>query len=309
MVVSFGPAAVLFLVAWHVSTYLSVQIAEVSASFFEWIGFPPGKRAIRKITLGLTVSGIILSTLHQGALGALFTYAPGKVHPLWFSASFQWLYFFVSSLPGGLCMVIAVSTIASKTMSWRCDERFIKNLDKVTISLAKGAAMGLATYLTIKLIGVAHDNKWSYLATGWGAWFMLEIGLGVVLPLVMFSVAIRNNMMKMIRFSAFLTVFGVVLNRVNTAIITFNWKLPHREIPQWREVVISLTIFCIYITVYRFILYRLPILYQWKNVEEPALVTVPSAVAEPVYSGGTFGGEALPAATYRTSVVNEAEKY
>ncbi|HJV35624.1 MAG TPA: polysulfide reductase, partial [Geomonas sp.] len=113
MVVSFGPAAVLFLVAWHVSTYLSVQILEVSQGFFEWIGLPAGKAAVRKITLGLTVAGIILSTLHQGALGALFTYAPGKVHPLWYSSSFQWLHFFVSSLPGGLCMVITVSTIAT----------------------------------------------------------------------------------------------------------------------------------------------------------------------------------------------------
>jgi len=92
MIVAFGPAAVLFLVAWHVATYLSVQIAEVSSGFFEWMGWPAGKKAIKKITLGLTVSGIILSTLHQGALGALFTYAPGKVHPLWYSASFQWLH-------------------------------------------------------------------------------------------------------------------------------------------------------------------------------------------------------------------------
>jgi hypothetical protein len=112
--------------------------------------------------------------------------------------------------------------------------------------------------------------------------------------------------MGMIRLSAGLTVFGVVLNRLNTAIIAFNWKLPYREIPHWREVIISLTIFCIYITVYRFILYRLPILYQWKSVEEPATVMVPSAVAEPAYSGGTLGGEAMPVATYRTS---EAEEY
>ncbi len=124
MVVAFGPAAVLFLVAWHVATYLSVQVAEVSVSFFEWIGFPMGKRGVRKIILGLTVAGIILSTLHQGALGALFNYAPGKVHPLWYSSSFQWLHFFVSSIPGGLCMVIVVSTIVSKTMAWRCDENF-----------------------------------------------------------------------------------------------------------------------------------------------------------------------------------------
>jgi Ni/Fe-hydrogenase subunit HybB-like protein len=272
MVVSWGPAAVLFLVAWHVATYLSVQVAEVSVAFFEWIGFPMGKKGVRKITLGLTVAGIILSTLHQGALGALFTYAPGKVHPLWYSASFQWLHFFVSSLPGGLCMVITVSTIASKSMAWRCDDTFSKNLDKLTIALAKGASMGLATYLTIKLIAVAHDNKWEHLATGWGQWYMFEMFIGVILPLGLFAYAIRNEKVGLVRFSAFLTVFGVVLNRVNTAMITFNWKMAEREIPHWREVVISATIFAIYIVVYRFILYRLPILYSWKTVEEPVTV-------------------------------------
>lgn len=193
MAVAFGPAAVLFLVAWHVATYLSVQVAEVSKSFFEWIGWPMGIRAIRRMTLGLTVAGIILSTLHQGALGALFTYAPGKVHPLWYSASFQWLHFFVSSLPGGLCMVIAVTTIARNTMAWRCDDRFKNTLDKLTITLAKGATMGLATYLTIKLIGIAHDNEWAYLATGWGAWFIFEMFLGVVLPILLFAYAIPKN--------------------------------------------------------------------------------------------------------------------
>lgn len=272
MVVSFGPAAVLFLVAWHVSTYLSVQIAEVSTAFFEWIGFPAGKRAIKRITLGLTVSGIILSTLHQGALGALFTYAPGKVHPLWYSSSFQWLHFFVSSLPGGLCMVITVSTIAKMTMSWRFDNRFKDSLDRITISLAKGSSMGLATYLTIKLVSVAHDNKWSYLATGWGQWYIVEMLIGVVIPMALFAYAIRNKYISIIRFSAFLVVIGIFLNRLNTALITFNWKLPYREIPHWREFVISLTVYCIYIVVYRFILYRLPIFYQWRTQEEYAPV-------------------------------------
>jgi len=281
MVVSFGPAAVLFLVAWHVSTYLSVQILEVSQSFFEWIGIPAGKRAVRRIVLGLTVSGIILSTLHQGALGALFTYAPGKVHPLWYSSSFQWLHFFVSSLPGGLCMVITVSTIAAKTMGWRGDKNFHANLDKVTVSLAKGACMGIATYITIKLIAIAHDNKWSYLDSGWGQWFMFEIILGFMLPLVLMTYGAHTRKMRFVRTGAFMTVLGVVLNRVNTAMITFNWKLPEREIPPWREMVISLTIFCVYIVVYRFILYRLPILYQWRQQEEavPAVETVPSQAA------------------------------
>jgi len=281
MVVSFGPAAVLFLVAWHVATYLSVQIAEVSASFFEWIGWLGGKRFIRRIAVGLTVAGIILSTLHQGALGALFTYAPGKVHPLWYSASFQWIHFFCSAIPAGLCMVIVVSTIVKKTMAWRCDSNFLDNLDRCTIGLAKGASMGLITYLVIKLIGVAHDNEWGYLATGWGAWFALEIALGVVLPLILFARAIQRQRVDIVRAAAAITVFGVVLNRLNTALIAFNWQL-YQEIPHVFEVIITITLFAVYIVVYRFILYRLPILFTWKSVEQEAHALEPASVSVPV---------------------------
>jgi len=281
MVVSFGPAAVLFLVAWHVATYLSVQIAEVSVSFFEWIGWLGGKRFIRRIAVGLTVAGIILSTLHQGALGALFTYAPGKVHPLWYSASFQWIHFFCSAIPAGLCMVIVVSTIVKKTMAWRCDSNFLDNLDRCTIGLAKGASMGLITYLVIKLIGVAHDNEWGYLATGWGAWFALEIAIGVVLPLILFAQAIQRQRVDIVRAAAAITVFGVVLNRINTALIAFNWQL-YQEIPHIFEVIITITLLAIYVVVYRFILYRLPILFTWKSVEQEAHALEPASVSVPV---------------------------
>lgn len=291
MVVAYGPVAVLFLVGWHVATYLSVQVCEVSVAFFEWIGFPLGKQGVRKITLGLTVAGIILSTLHQGALGALFNYAPYKVHPLWYSSAFQWLHFFVSSIPGGLCMVIVVSTIVRKTMAWRCDDNFSDNLDKLTISLAKGASMGLITYLVIKMMGIAHDNKWEYIATGYGAWYLFEMGIGVILPLILFARGIRHRMVGLIRFSALLTVLGIVLNRLNTAMITFNWKLTEREIPTWQEFVISITLFAIYIVVWRFLLYRLPILYTWKQaaemetVKDPTRYYIPGENTEPATAG------------------------
>jgi hypothetical protein len=176
-------------------------------------------------------------------------------------------------------MVITVSTIASKTMSWRFDQRFKDSLDRITISLAKGASMGLATYLTIKLMSIAHDNKWAYFATGWGEWYLVEIFIGVILPMVLFAYAIHHKKLAIIRFSALLVVIGIFLNRINTALITFNWKLSYREIPHWREVAICLTVYCIYIVVYRFILYRLPIFYQWKTQEEFALAYAPETEA------------------------------
>jgi Ni/Fe-hydrogenase subunit HybB-like protein len=190
MFVSLGPAAVLFLVAWHVATYLSVQVAEVLPAFFEWIGWLKGKRIIRKFALGLTIAGIILSTLHQGALGALFTYAPAKVHPLWLSTNFQWIHFFCSSIFAGLSMVIVSSTLIRNFMSWRCDDEFKDSLDTITMGLAKGASYAMITYLVIKLVAVAHDQEWAYLLTGWGSYYMLELGVAVVLPMFMFAIGI-----------------------------------------------------------------------------------------------------------------------
>lgn len=264
MFVSLGPAAVLFLVAWHVATYLSCQVAELVPAYAEWMGLPKAKKAIKSIVLGLTVAGIILSTLHQGALGALFTYAPGKVHPLWYSSPFQWFHFLVSAIFAGLSMLIVVSTLAKWFLRWRCDATFKQSLDTLTVGIAKGAALALITYLTIKIIGIAHDNDWEYLFSGWGQWFVFEMTVGVVVPLVLYTMAVRNNSATLARFGAFLAVIGIALNRLNTALITFNWKL-YQEIPHWREVVIVLTVYATYIVVYRAILARLPILYTWKE--------------------------------------------
>lgn len=264
MFVSLGPAAVLFLVAWHVATYLSVQIAELVPATSELMGWVKPKKFIKSIILGLTIAGIILSTLHQGALGALFTYAPGKVHPLWLSSAFQWFLFFSSSIFGGLSMLLVVSTLSKWFLRWRCDANFLDNLDRITLGIAKGCSLALITYLVLKFVALAHDNEWGYLITGWGQWFLFEITSGVILPLIFFTLAIRNERAGLARVGAFLAVFGIALNRLNTALVAFNWHL-YQEIPHWREIVISLTLYATYIVVYRAVLYRLPILYTWKG--------------------------------------------
>jgi Ni/Fe-hydrogenase subunit HybB-like protein len=264
MFVSLGPAAVLFLVAWHVATYLSCQVAELVPAFSEWMGFPKAKKLIKSMVLGLTIAGIILSTLHQGALGALFTYAPGKVHPLWYSSPFQWFHFMCSAVFAGLSMLIVVSTFCKWFLRWRCDDNFLDNLDRLTLGIAKGATMALITYFAIKIIAIAHDNEWIYLFSGWGQWFTFEMVVGVIVPIILYTIAIRNQNAGLARFSAFITVFGIALNRLNTALIAYNWKL-YQEIPHWREVVIVLTVYATYIVVYRAILARMPILYTWKE--------------------------------------------
>jgi hypothetical protein len=63
-------------------------------------------------------------------------------------------------------------------------------------------------------------------------------------------------------------------------IITFNWNL-YQEIPHPFEAIITITIFALYVVVYRFILYRLPILYSWKSVPVKETVKVSTLTTEP----------------------------
>ena len=93
MFVSFGTASVLFLVAWHVALYLSCQLLEFSPSIFEWAGFKTLRKWASSLILPLTIFGVILSTLHQSALGAMLLLAPGKLHPLWYTPYLPVLFF------------------------------------------------------------------------------------------------------------------------------------------------------------------------------------------------------------------------
>ena len=263
MFISLGPAAVLFLVAWHVATYLSVQVAEMIPPFSEWINWLPGKRFVKRIALGLTIAGIILSTLHQGALGALFCYAPAKIHPLWISPEFQWLHFFCSSIFAGLCMVIVVSTLLKHFMSWRCDDRFISSLEEITFGLGKGASYAMITYLIIKIVAVAHDQEWIYLLTGWGVYFLFELVIAVILPMFLFAYGVHNRLISLVRVGAVIGVLGIIWNRLNIVMISYNWRL-YQEIPHWKELWIVATVLTFYFIIYRFILYRLPVIYSCK---------------------------------------------
>jgi len=153
-------------------------------------------------------------------------------------------------------------------MRWRCDDNFLVNLDKLTLGLSKGASLALVTYLVIKIIAVAHDNEWKYLFTGWGGYYTLELVGGTVIPLLLFTYAIRNHAAGVARLAAFIAVLGIALNRMNTALVVFNWQL-YQEIPHWRETVIAIMVYATYIVVYRAVLARMPILYTWKE-ETPA---------------------------------------
>ena len=76
--------------------------------------------------------------------------------------------------------------------------------------------------------------------------------------------AVKNRWAGLVRFAAVISVLGIIWNRLNTSMIAYNWEL-YPEIPHWKEVWICITIYSLYFLTYRFILYRLPIVYEWKG--------------------------------------------
>jgi Ni/Fe-hydrogenase subunit HybB-like protein len=270
MIMGFGTASVLFLVAWHVATYLTVQFLEFSPAILEWLRSRRVRRWATMTTIGLTIAGIILSTLHQSALGAMFLLAPGKLHPLWYSPYIP-VFFLTSSIYAALAMVIVVSTLAVRFLPDKTDRGFTENLDDLTVGLGKGACVVMYVYLVLKLIGIAHDDNWNLLSSGWGNWFLVEMIGFIVLPALAFTIGIKRKSVGIVRFSAFYAVVGIIVNRINVSIIAFNWNLPHHLhhiIPPWREVAVVLCIATIHVLLFRWILNRMPVLRAEPGYED-----------------------------------------
>src|SRR5512135_697385 len=192
MIIGFGTASVLFLVAWHVATYLTVQLLEFSPAILEWLKSRRVRRWAMMITIGMTIAGIILSTLHQSALGAMFLLAPGKLHPLWYSPYIP-IFFLTSSIYAALVQVIVVSTLCARFLRHRADATFLNSLDRLTMGLGKGAIIGIYIYFALKLIGVAHDDNWGLLNTPYGHWFLVEILLFVLAPAAVLTYGVKTQ--------------------------------------------------------------------------------------------------------------------
>jgi Ni/Fe-hydrogenase subunit HybB-like protein len=257
----YGVTSVMFLVAWHVFLYLTVQFLEFCPALFEWLGWKNVRRWVTKLTIGATIFGVILSTLHQSALGALFLMAPTKLHPLTFSP-FIPIYFFVSSIAAGLSMVIVESALSHKIFRYQIEPRRHVDLERITLGLGKAASVVLFTYVFLKLLGIAEGGHWDLLNTPFGYWTLGRLLAFFLFPSLLFARGVRQGSVRLVRVAAVLSLIGIVLNRLNVAFIAFNWSDPDRYVPSGMEVVTSVTIITMGILTFRWIVNRMPVLYE-----------------------------------------------
>ena len=268
-IVQQGTTSLLFEVAACVALYLTVLFIEFSPAAMEWLGIKRARNIVVKLTLLLTIFGVVLSTLHQSSLGALFLIAPSKLHPLWYSPYLP-VFFFVSSIIAGLSMVIFEGMLSHRYFADKMDEAHLQEKDAIVLGFGKAASLVLAGYFIIKVIGISEGHNWHMLGTSYGLWFLVELLGFVALPSFLYAIGVREKNLKLIKWTAAWTALGIVLNRFNICLIAFNWHLPSSEryFPHWMEIGISIFLLTLGVIAFRFIVTKMPILYAHPGYAE-----------------------------------------
>lgn len=258
---SFGTRSIMFEVAWCVALYSTVLFLEFTPALFEWLGWPRARKIMLKATIGLTVAGVILSTLHQSSLGALFLMAQGKLHPLWYSPYIP-LFFFVSAVIAGLSMVIVESSLSHRLFGSQIDPKQHVDLDDLTIGLSRAAAIVLFAYFFVRVQGFIDAGAFHLVATKYGVWYLFEVIGFVLVPSLLYAYGARNGRLTLLRMTAGWTVIGVVVSRLNVSVIAMNWQVTPHYFPSWMEMMTTVTIIALGVLTFRWIVNRMPVLHE-----------------------------------------------
>lgn len=258
----FGYNSILFLVAWHFLLYMISEFLEFSPAIAEWLGLVKLRRFLGKITLITVIFGVTLSTLHQSGLGALFLIAKSKIHPLWYT-EFIPVLFLVSSVFAGISMIIFEGSISHRVFRDQIDSsKGHGSFKDIVLGLGRGAAVAMFMYFFLKVVVMIHDGTWTYLNTGWGAWWLVEVLGFVLVPGTLFALAYRNQSVVTAQIAAVMTLIGIVLNRLNISLISYNWNVPDTYFPSISELTITAMVISIEIWVFRWIVLRMPVMRE-----------------------------------------------
>lgn len=229
-----NPRSVMFEVAWCVMLYTTVLALEFAPVVLERfrLGWP--RRVLRAVTTPLVIAGVILSTLHQSSLGSLYLIVPEKLHPLWYTPLLP-AFFFTSAVGAGLGMVILESYLSGRAFGRHLEMELLERLARVMVVV-------LGTYGLLRIQVLLRNGGIAVLRNpGYEGWmYLLEMGLGVVLPVLLLAFDRVRTSQRGLVVGAFLAILGFVMNRLNVSVTGMEAAAGTRYFPSWMEIVVSL---------------------------------------------------------------------
>ena len=249
-----NPHSVMFELVWCMSGYTFVQAVEFGYIFVERVRAPRLGRILSKIYVPVLILGVTLPLLHQSALGSLYLLANGRLDPLWWSLLMP-LFFLVSSFFVGPSMVTVESFLSARAHGRRPPIPILTEMVRL-------AGYVMLVYLGLKVAdlawrGVLLDAFDGSVASNL---FLIEVGLGVLLPAILFlSFRARPSPARLVTAASF-AVVGVALNRANVVFTgMMAWTGGATYVPSWTEATVTIGIVAAGVLAYLFIVENFPV--------------------------------------------------
>ena len=213
------------------------------------------RRTVRRVLPGFIVLGVVLSCMHQSSLGGLMLIAPTKLSPLWWTPILPAL-FLMSAMMVGLPVVIFEGFVAAKSFRREPEMELLSPVGRIV-------PWFLGAYLTVKLVDLFWRNDLSvFLLDGEDtvSW-AIEVGAGLVLPMLLLSTERVRRSPRGLFVSACLVIGGVVLNRINVFLVGFH--PPFAEVsyfPAIGEIAVTAALISTIMFLYRLVAFFFPVL-------------------------------------------------
>lgn len=229
--------SIMFIVGIHVVLYTTTLATESSPLLFEKLKMRKAFYLVEKIMVGVVLFGVLLSTLHQSSLGAVFLIAPEKVSPLWYSSKLPYM-FLVSAVMLALSMVSFETILSGRVFKHK------PPMD-ILLGLARGSLIVCGLYLFLKIwdlvagpgVGLAFNGSLT------SNMYLLEMIIGIVLPFVLLLKKDVRTRVNGIFCVNLLVIIGTVLNRMNVGIFSmaeYNSLMGRDYFPSWMEFLVTL---------------------------------------------------------------------
>jgi Ni/Fe-hydrogenase subunit HybB-like protein len=167
------------------------------------------------------------------------------------------LYFYLTAIAAGMAMTIFESYHSARAYGFPFELKMLS-------SLAKYIPYVLGLYLALRIGELFVTGNYMYLLKGGAPAIMwiIEVFGGVIIPLFFFADPKSRTSTDGLVWAAFFTMGGLILNRVNSALIFFEGAY---YLPSWSELAVTIGLTCLGIIIFDAAVRFLPLFPELKS--------------------------------------------
>jgi Ni/Fe-hydrogenase subunit HybB-like protein len=177
-------------------------------------------------------TGILLSTVHQASIGAIFLTLSHRLHPLWWTPILP-LLFLTSAVFSGLSVATLLGIVTCRALRYRVPTRLLARLARVV-------AIVMIIYLVLKVgdLALAGELGLTISSGRFSALWWTEVIVGVVVPLVIFISPARKTERGLL-LGVIYAIVGLAINRSTIAWFALRAPAGYTYFPHWIEICIA----------------------------------------------------------------------